>query len=81
VIFHGVNGGRGTSWSPIVWNYHESNLQLRARSGGVWIVTADNCSPESIKCSAPSGVVDGQGLWACRAPTQGAHILSHVINA
>ena len=44
VIFHVFNGGRGKSgYRDMVNPMHESNLQLRARAGKVWIVTVDNC--------------------------------------
>ena len=67
VIFHGVNGGRdGGAWSQVAWRYHEANLLMRARAAGVWIVTVDNAAPETLPCSAPSGVIDSSGCWACR---------------
>jgi len=72
IIFHAVNGGRdGTAWSQVNWHYHESNLLMRARAGGLWIVTVDSCHPLDLPCSAPSGVVAPDGTWACRARPQG----------
>ena len=80
VIFHAVNGGRdGTEWSQVAWRYHESNLQLRARAAGAWIVTADSSYPHTWPCSAPSGVVDPQGAWACRAEAVGEQLFVHDI--
>lgn len=80
VIFHAVNGGRdGSELSRVAWNYHESNLRLRALAGKVWIVTVDNCFPLHLPCSAPSGVVTPQGEWACQAPPQGEHFFSYEI--
>ena len=39
VILHAVNGGRSRSpLSAIHWQYHESNLLLRAHASGLWIV-------------------------------------------
>ncbi|MCU0521302.1 MAG: carbon-nitrogen hydrolase family protein [Anaerolineae bacterium] len=72
VILHAVNGGRdGSEWSRVAWQYHEANLRMRARAGGVWIVTVDSCYPEHLPCSAPSGVVNPQGAWICRTEPQG----------
>jgi predicted amidohydrolase len=74
IIFHAVNGGRdGSAWSEVAWRYHESNLQLRARAAGAWIITVDNCHPDRWPCSAPSGVVAPDGSWACRVPDKGEH--------
>jgi predicted amidohydrolase len=72
IIFHAVNGGRdGSEWSEVNWKYHEANLRLRAKAGKVWIVTVDNCAPASLPCSAPSGVVNPDGNWACQVGGQG----------
>jgi len=81
VIFHAINGGRdGGEWSKDVhWPFHESNMRLRALAGRVWVVSADNCAPISIPCSAPSGVLGPDGNWAVRAPDQGQHVVVHTI--
>jgi len=73
VIFHAVNGGRsGSDWdAEVAWPFHESNLRMRALSGKVWIVTADNAHPTSVRCSAPSGVVNPDGAWACKTEPKG----------
>ena len=72
VIFHAVNGGRdGGEWSEVAWRYHESNLQMRALAGGLWIVTVDSAYPVSVPCSSPSGVVGPDGRWKVRAERQG----------
>jgi predicted amidohydrolase len=72
VIFHAVNGDRdGSQTARVCWQYHESNLRLRAAAGKVWIVTADNCAPEHVPCSSPSGVVRPDGTWAVRAAPSG----------
>jgi len=77
VVFHAVNGGRGgTDWCrEVVWPYHESNLRMRARCGGLWVVTCDNCHPSDKPCSAPSGVIDPGGNWVAQAPKQGEAIV------
>jgi len=81
VIFQAVNGGRdGSPWArEVVWPFHESNLRMRAQAGKVWIVTVDNCSPVTMPCSAPGGVLDSQGKWVCRTPAQGEHLFVHTI--
>jgi len=72
VIFHAVNGGRdGSEWSRLAWTYHETNLRMRARAAGVWIVTVDSSHPLDLPCSAPSGVIDPQGNWLVKTPAQG----------
>jgi len=72
IIFHAVNGGRGPGEaSDLAWQYHESNLRLRAQAGRVWIVTVDSCYPTHLRCSAPSGVIGPDGRWVCRAEPQG----------
>jgi len=80
IIFHAVNGGRsGSEWSDVAWQYHESNLRMRARAGGLWIVTVDNCNPIEIRCSSPSGVIHPQGKWVCKAKPRGEQFFSHAI--
>lgn len=81
IVFHAINGGRdGSEWSENVhWPFHESNMRLRARAGGLWVVSADNCAPETVPCSAPSGVLGPDGRWAARAPRRGEHVVVHTI--
>lgn len=81
IIFHAVNGGRnGGDWSEQVnWPFHETNLRMRAVAGKVWIVTADNCFPMNIPCSAPSGVLQPNGQWAAQAPRKGEHVVVHTV--
>jgi len=82
VILHAVNGGRsGGSWSAVAWYYHEANLRMRARAGRLWIVTVDSSFPETLRCSAPSGVIAPDGNWVCRVPEQGEHFYDYVIEA
>lgn len=81
VVFHAVNGGRnGSDWSRLAWTYHEANLRMRARTAGVWVVTADNAAPEDLPCSAPTGVIDPEGNFVCRAEPQGAQYLVYTID-
>ncbi|RLB67235.1 MAG: hypothetical protein DRH08_04190 [Deltaproteobacteria bacterium] len=80
VIFHAVNGGRDDSeWAVINWNFHASNLRMRASSGGIWIVTADNSYPENLNSSSPSGVVDPDGNWACATKKKGVQYFTYTI--
>jgi len=81
VIFHAVNGGRdGGKWSKNVFRpFHESNLRIRALAGQIWIVTADNCFPDDIACSSPSGVICPDGNWAAKAPSKGEHVVFYTI--
>jgi predicted amidohydrolase len=81
IVFHAVNGGRdGGEWSrEVAWRYHEANLRMRAAAGKLWIVTADNSAPETLPCSAPSGVLSPQGTWVCRAQSQGEQFFTHTI--
>jgi len=78
VIFQAVNGGRGPGeWSKVAWNYHESNLRMRANAGRVWVVVADNCHPMELPCSCPSGVINPEGSWVCQALPQGEQLFIH----
>lgn len=80
VIFHAVNGGRDkSSWSEVNWHYHEANLQMRARAGGLWIVTVDNCAPADIPCSAPSGIINPLGEWVMRTNPKGEEFFVYTI--
>ena len=81
IIFHAVNGGRnGSDWSKnVFWPFHETNLRIRAQTGKLWIVTADNCHPTDIPCSAPSGVLKPDGNWAVKAPDKGEQMVVYTI--
>jgi predicted amidohydrolase len=81
IIFHAVNGGRnGSEWSrKVYWPFHETNLRIRAQSAKLWIVTADNCFPTTIPCSAPSGVVGPDGNWAVKTSDQAEQMAVYTI--
>lgn len=80
VIFHAVNGGRdGSELCKVVWRYHESNLLLRAMTSRLWVVTVDNSAPPHLLCSAPSGVITPEGVWACQAEPLGEQFYSYTI--
>ena len=80
IIFHAVNGGRSPhKWSQVAWQYHESNLQMRARAGRIWIATVDSSNPATLPCSAPSGVVAPDGNWVCRTEAQGEDLFVYQI--
>ena len=76
VIFHAVFGGRdGGSWSRnVYWPFHESNLRVRTRAAQVWTVTVDSCQPTDVPCSAPSGVLNPEGEWVCKARDRGEEL-------
>lgn len=80
IIFHAVNGGRdGGERSKLNWQYHEANMRMRARAGGLWIVTVDNAEPFRLPCSSPSGVVGPKGTWQRRVPDRGLGFFAHDI--
>lgn len=80
IIFHAVNGGRDDSeWSQVNWDFHASNLRMRAGSGKIWIVSADNSHPENLNSSAPSGVLNTKGSWVCSTEAKGAQFFSYTI--
>jgi len=81
VVFHAVNGGRGDDGlDPVHAAFHESNLRLRARAHGLWIVTVDNADPVDRPPSSPGGVVAPDGTWATRCPAVGEHVFVHTID-
>lgn len=80
IIFHAVNGGRnGSEWSRVAWEFHESNLRMRAHAGKVWIVTVDNCAPVDYPCSAPSGVISPQGKWMYKTNPSGKEFFVYTV--
>jgi predicted amidohydrolase len=75
IIFHAVNGGRdGSEWSQVAWQYHESNLRMRARAGSLCFVTVDSCEPLGMPCSSPSGVINPRGEWMVRTAPCGEEL-------
>jgi len=81
IVFHGVNGGRNDSaFSRVtVFHYHQSNLQMRARAGKLWIVTVDNAHPVDQPTSAPGGVIAPDGSWALKARPAGEEVFVYTI--
>ncbi len=57
----------------------ESNLRMRAGSGGIWIVTADNSYPENLNSSCPSGVIGTDGSWTCTTEAKGVQYFVYTI--
>lgn len=81
VVFHSVNGGRGGKDFPkMSWAYHKVNLQMRAQAGKIWIVTVDNCYPEEVYCSCPSGVIDPAGNWVLRTAPKGEELFAYTLH-
>jgi predicted amidohydrolase len=85
IVFHAVNGGRWPDHpeeTRVIWNFHESNLRLRAFASKVWIVTVDSAEPPELPCSAPSGVIDPRlrgARWAIQAPNRGEQFFAYTI--
>jgi len=80
VVFHAVAGGSGENdWRNVIWNYHESNLRMRAKCGRLWIVTVNNCDPPDQRVAAPSGVVSPDGAFVCRTESKGEQLFAHTI--
>jgi predicted amidohydrolase len=81
VVFHAVNGERdeGEYTQIIVKNYHESNLRMRAKVGGIRIVTVDNSFPQNIPCSSPGGIINPDGNWVIEIPLKGEHFFTHTL--
>jgi predicted amidohydrolase len=79
IVFHAINTGDWTEWSQVEWNFHESNLRLRALAGRLWIVTVDIGEPTAGKSGAPSGVFDPTGDWVCRVAPTGTQYFVHNI--
>ena len=76
LVFHAVNGGRSSDpWSEVNWQFHESNLRMRARAASMYIATVDNCFPADVPCSSPSGLVGPQGEWLGRCLERGEQFL------
>jgi hypothetical protein len=55
-------------------------LRMRAKAAGLWIVTVDNCHPSSLKCSAPSGVLNPLGEWVLQTHNRGEALFAHTID-
>ncbi|HUW82290.1 MAG TPA: carbon-nitrogen hydrolase family protein [Phycisphaerae bacterium] len=70
VVFHLVHSGSSSQHIP----YHESNLQLRAREGGVFIATANAAEPHPVNCR--SGIVSPDGTWLVSVPRRGRQFYS-----
>lgn len=81
VIFLSANSGQDEGEALALHRaFHESNLRLRARSAGVWVVVADAADPEGKKASnCPSGVVGPDGRWAVLAAPTGEQFFVHTI--
>ena len=76
VVFHAVNGGRSSDlWLEVNWQFHESNLRMRARVVPVYIATVDNAFSIDMRCSALSGLVGPQGEWLSRCVERGEQFL------
>lgn len=82
IIFHGVNGWRDNHEFTRThqFNFHESNLLLRAMAGRLWIVTVDNASPLDTPVSCCGGVVSPAGERVLKANPIGEQFFNYTIN-
>lgn len=69
IIFHCVNTGGGThGWDEVYWNFHDSNLRMRARAARICIATVDTFWEPESAAHSPGGVLNTEGHWICRQP-------------
>ena len=61
-VFHSVYSGASREYIP----FHESNLALRAREGGLVIATANAAERHAVNCT--TGIVGPDGRWVVRCP-------------
>ncbi|MBN1673535.1 MAG: carbon-nitrogen hydrolase family protein [Kiritimatiellae bacterium] len=82
ILLHAANCGSSKKSErdrrDVAWDYHGSNLRMRARAGKLWIVTV-NRSNGPARCGSQSGVVDPEGNWACRAKPKGEQFFAYTI--
>lgn len=80
IIFHAVNGGRGPGAdSELAWQFHESNLRMRAKAAEIYIVTVDNALPETLPTSSPGGVIAPDGSWLAQTSACGEDMVVHTL--
>lgn len=65
VIFHSIHSGAERRYVP----FHESNLALRAREGGLFIATANAAARPAVNCA--SGIMGPDGEWVVRCRRRG----------
>lgn len=65
-IFHSVNSG----CDPFFAEYHNANLQVRAKESGCYIFTV-NAASNNGPINAPSGVISPSGEWLAKCKLQG----------
>jgi predicted amidohydrolase len=73
VVFHAVNTQQSDGEELRLRRaFHETNLRIRARAAGIWIITTDAADPAArLASSAPSGVLSPEGRWVVKAPMHG----------
>ena len=81
VVFLSVNSGQSEGEDLALHRaFHESNLQLRARSSKLWVVVANAADPlgqRAVNCS--SGVLGPDGRWVVQSDPKGEHFFAHTI--
>ena len=81
IIFHAANtGSHPGEWGEVYRYYHDSNLQIRALTGKLWIVTLDAAHEGEGRCSHTSGVVDPSGKWVLRTENRGEQFFVFTID-
>lgn len=74
IIFHCIHSGADPSYEA----YYDSNLKLRARESGSYVVTA-NAASNGSPINAKSGVVSPEGEWLVSAATTGEQVYHYDI--
>jgi len=82
IVFQAANTGSGHGeWEEVYRHYHDSNLQIRARTGKLWIVTVDAAHTGEERCAHTSGVVDPSGKWAITTEDRGEQYFVYTIDS
>ncbi len=64
-VFHSIYSGSSKLHVP----FHESNLALRAREGGLVIAAANAAAPHPVNCA--TGIMGQNAQWVIRCPRRG----------
>ncbi len=72
LIFHSINSGGDQRF----FQYHDSNLRVRAMESKLFIVTANAVPPEGT-VNAPTGIVSPKGEWLVQCPLTGEQKFSY----
>ena len=75
-----LSPSNGAEEVDLYQEFHNANVRMRARSGKLWIVTADASPGDDQRCLNRSGVVDPGGNWVVRAEDKGEQYFAYTIN-